>query len=194
MMDIFEVGTGGGSIATVDASGALKVGPQSAGAEPDRLLWPGGRASHVTDANLVLGRLGADRFLSGEDEADARAAERALEEHVGKPLGIDLTYAADGILRIAIHRDVLRGESGVDRARSGRRRIHPYRLRRGGPLHASAIAREIGMQRVIVPRRARSFLRIRNAVLGPALRLRAHLVLPGSPTFRSTPSKESTNR
>src|SRR5499427_5510290 len=90
MMDIFEVGTGGGSIATVDASSALKVGPKSGGAVPT-----------VTDANLLLGRLGADRFLGGEMRLDAAAAERALLEHVAKPLGIDVTRAAEGILRIA---------------------------------------------------------------------------------------------
>src|SRR5437867_10917695 len=102
MMDIFEVGTGGGSIAAVDAGGALRVGPQSAGADPGPACYAlGGTQATVTDANLVPGRLGADRFLSGEMKLDARAAERAILEHVAAPLGVDVIHAADGILRIA---------------------------------------------------------------------------------------------
>jgi N-methylhydantoinase A len=153
MMDIFEVGTGGGSIAAVDASGALRVGPQSAGAEPGPACYGlGGTRPTVTDANLVLGRLSADRFLSGEMKLDARAAERALEEHVAKPLGIDLTHAADGILRIAITAmsyavKAVSTERGLDAAA-----FTLIAYGGAGPLHASAIAREIGMQRVIVPR------------------------------------------
>src|SRR6267378_2488012 len=102
MMDIFEVGTGGGSIAAVDSSGALKVGPKSAGANPGPACYAlGGREATVTDANLVLGRLGADRFLSGEMKLDLGAAVRAIEEHIAAPLGVDVIHAADGILRIA---------------------------------------------------------------------------------------------
>ncbi|HUK04468.1 MAG TPA: hydantoinase/oxoprolinase family protein, partial [Burkholderiales bacterium] len=102
MMDIFEVGTGGGSIAAVDASGALKVGPRSAGAEPGPACYGrGGELPTVTDANLMLGRLGADRFLGGEMKLDAGAAERAISQHIAAPLGIDPVRAAEGILRIA---------------------------------------------------------------------------------------------
>src|SRR6267143_1160844 len=102
MMDIFEVGTGGGSIAAVDASGALRVGPQSAGAEPGPACYAlGGTQATVTDANLVLGRLGADRFLGGEMPLDVKAAERVIREHIAGPLGLDVMHAADGILRIA---------------------------------------------------------------------------------------------
>src|SRR5947208_8675461 len=100
MMDIFEVGTGGGSIARVE-EGGLRVGPQSAGASPGPACYGlGGREPTVTDANLVLGRLGAKSFLGGEMPLDVAAAERALARG-GKPLGLDLTATADGILRIA---------------------------------------------------------------------------------------------
>jgi len=86
----------------VDASGALKVGPESAGADPGPACYGrGGTLPTVTDANLLLGRLGADRFLGGEMRLDAKAAERALSEHVAKPVGIDTVRAAEGILRIA---------------------------------------------------------------------------------------------
>src|SRR6266496_2381927 len=101
MMDIFEVGTGGGSIARVE-EGGLRVGPQSAGAAPGPACYGlSGTEPTVTDANLVLGRLAADRFLGGEMRLDLEAAQRALTERVAKPLGMDVTEAADGILRIA---------------------------------------------------------------------------------------------
>src|SRR3954463_7951907 len=100
MMDIFEVGTGGGSIARVE-EGGLRVGPQSAGAAPGPACYGlGGSEPTVTDANLVLGRLGPDRFLGGEMQLDVAAADAALAS-VAKPLGMDVTAVADGILRIA---------------------------------------------------------------------------------------------
>src|SRR5262249_19961645 len=101
MMDIFEVGTGGGSVAPVE-EGGLRVGPQSAGEAPGPACYGlGGTEPTVTDANLVLGRLAADRFLGGEMRLDLEAAQRALTERVAKPLGMEVTAAADGILRIA---------------------------------------------------------------------------------------------
>src|SRR4051794_23252728 len=100
MMDIFEVGTGGGSIARV-VEGGLRVGPQSAGAAPGPACYGlGGSEPTVTDANLVLGRLGADRFLGGEMQLDVAAADAALAR-VAEPLGMEATAVADGILRIA---------------------------------------------------------------------------------------------
>src|SRR6266853_195853 len=153
MMDIFEVGTGGGSIAALDSSGALRVGPQSAGAEPGPACYAlGGTRATVTDANLVLGRLGADRFLGGEMKLDLRAADRAIREHIAGPLGLDVVRAADGILRIAATAmsyavKAVSTERGLDAAAFA---LIAYGG--AGPLHASAIAREIGMKRVIVPR------------------------------------------
>ncbi len=153
MVDVFEVGTGGGSIASVDESGALRVGPQSAGAEPGPACYGlGGKMPTVTDANLLLGRLGADRFLGGEMKLDVKAAERALREHVAKPLGVDVTHAADGILRIATTSmsyavKAVSTERGLDAAA-----FSLIAYGGAGPLHASAVAREIGQQRVIVPR------------------------------------------
>ena len=101
MIDIQEVGTGGGSIARVDM-GALHVGPESAGAQPGPVCYVlGGAEPTITDANLILGRLGVDRFLGGEIKLDIDGARRALEARIAKPLGLDLVAAADGILRIA---------------------------------------------------------------------------------------------
>src|SRR5579871_2174195 len=101
MMDNFEVGTGGGSIARAE-DGLLRVGPQSAGAQPGPACYGrGGEEPTITDANLMLGRLGADRFLGGEMKLDVAAAERALAK-VGKPLGMSPIQAAHDILRIAV--------------------------------------------------------------------------------------------
>jgi N-methylhydantoinase A len=150
MMDIFEVGTGGGSIARVE-DGFLRVGPQSAGAQPGPACYgQGGEQPTVTDANLVLGRLGADRFLGGEMTLDVKAAERALER-VAKPLGMSVTEAADGILRIAstAMSYAVKGvttERGLD---AGDFVLVAYGG--AGPLHAVAVAREIGIRNVIVP-------------------------------------------
>ena len=151
MMDIFEVGTGGGSIARVE-EGGLRVGPQSAGAAPGPACYGlGGTEPTVTDANLVLGRLAADRFLGGEMRLDLGAAQRALTERVAKPLGMDVTAAADGILRIAATAMsyAVKGvttERGLD---AGDFALVAYGG--AGPLHAVQVAREIGVRTVIVP-------------------------------------------
>jgi N-methylhydantoinase A len=151
MMDIFEVGTGGGSIARVD-DGALRLGPQSAGASPGPTCYGlGGAEPTVTDANLMLGRLGAERFLGGEMKLDVAAAERALKSKVGNPLRMSAVEAADGILRIAATAMsyAVKGvttERGFD---AGDFVLCAYGG--AGPLHAVEIAREIGMRKVIIP-------------------------------------------
>jgi N-methylhydantoinase A len=151
MMDIFEVGTGGGSIARVE-EGGLRVGPQSAGAAPGPACYGlGGTEPTVTDANLQLGRLGAHRFLGGEMQLDVAAAERALAERVAKPLRMDVTAAADGILRIAATAmsyavKAVTTERGLD---AGDFAMVAYGG--AGPLHAVDVAREIGIRTVIIP-------------------------------------------
>jgi N-methylhydantoinase A len=152
MMDIFEVGTGGGSIAWVE-DGALRVGPRSAGAQPGPACYGlGGTEPTVTDANLVLGRIGADRFLGGEMQLDVAAAQTALKTYVAEPLGMSLTAAADGILRIAattmsyaVKRVTI--ERGLD---AGDFVLMAYGG--AGPLHAVEVACEIGIRRVIIPK------------------------------------------
>jgi len=151
MMDIFEVSAGGGSIARVD-EGSLRLGPQSAGASPGPACYGlGGTEPTVTDANLMLGRLGADRFLGGEMKLDSAAAERALKSRIGDPLGMSAVEAADGILRIAATAMsyAVKGvttERGLD---VGDFVLFAYGG--AGPLHAVEVAREIGMRKVIVP-------------------------------------------
>ncbi len=153
MIDIQEVGTGGGSIARVEMGGALHVGPESAGAEPGPVCYgQGGVEPTITDANLILGRLGVDRFLGGEMRLDLDGAKAALETRVATPLGLDLTQAADGILRIATTKmsHMVRWvttERGLDAAD-----FSLVAYGGAGPLHAAALARELRIAKVVIPR------------------------------------------
>ncbi len=153
MIDIFEVGTGGGSIARLDAGGGLCVGPLSAGAIPGPACYgQGGEEPTVTDANLTLGRLDPKRFLGGEMTLSVAAAERALKNHVGDPLGLNAIAAAEGVLQIAATA-MSYAVKGVSTERGLDAAAFPLIAYGGaGPLHASAVAREIGTSRVIVPR------------------------------------------
>ena len=152
MMDIAEVGTGGGSIAHLSDGGSLRVGPESAGAHPGPVCYGlGGTEPTVTDANLVLGRLAADRFLGGDMQLDAAAAEAAIIKRIADPLGMDVITAADGILKIAATAmsyavKAVSTERGLDAAS-----FAMVAFGGAGPLHASDVAREIGMGRIIIP-------------------------------------------
>jgi N-methylhydantoinase A len=152
LIDIQEVGTGGGSIARVEPGGGLRVGPQSAGASPGPACYGlGGTQPTVTDANLLLGRLSATRFLGGEMPLDTGRARAALLEQVANPLGIDPLQAADGIIRIAattMSHVVTRvtTERGLD---AGDFTMVAYGG--AGPLHACLVARELRMPTVIIP-------------------------------------------
>ncbi|MPZ58319.1 MAG: hydantoinase/oxoprolinase family protein [Rhizobiales bacterium] len=152
MIDIQEVGAGGGSIARIEVGGALRVGPESAGAQPGPVCYGhGGVEPTVTDANLVLGRLGADRFLGGEMPLDLAAARQAITARVAEPLNLDPVEAADGILQIAVTKmaHVVRWvttERGLD---AGDFVLVAYGG--AGPLHAAMVARELCIGRVIIP-------------------------------------------
>jgi N-methylhydantoinase A len=153
MIDIQEVGTGGGSIARVEVGNALRVGPESAGASPGPVCYGlGGTEPTITDANLILGRLGADRFLGGEMPLDLEAAKKAMTEKIAGPLGLDPVKAAEGILRIATTKmaHVVRWvttERGLDAADFA---LVAYGG--AGPLHAAAVGRELSIGTVIIPR------------------------------------------
>ena len=152
MMDIHEVGTGGGSIARVETGNALRVGPQSAGSIPGPVAYGrGGKEPTVTDANLVLGRLDAENFLGGELKLDMAACQHQMQDRIATPLDLDPTEAADGILRIAVTQmshavKAVTTERGLD---AGNFTMVVYGG--AGPLHASAIAREIGIRKVLIP-------------------------------------------
>ncbi|HEY6026000.1 MAG TPA: hydantoinase/oxoprolinase family protein [Pseudolabrys sp.] len=152
MIDIQEVGTGGGSIARIEVGGGLRVGPESAGAQPGPVCYgQGGTEPTITDCNLVLGRLAPDRFLGGEMTLDLPAARAALETKIAAPLALDPVAAADGILRIAATKmsHMVRWvttERGLDAADFA---LVAYGG--AGPLHAVMIARELRIAKVIIP-------------------------------------------
>jgi N-methylhydantoinase A len=155
ILDIHTIGAGGGSIAWIDSGRALRVGPQSAGANPGPACYGhGGELPTVTDANLVLGYLSAENFLRGEMTIDARLAERAIERHVGRPLGIDAIEAAIGIARI-VNNNMSNGVRYVSVSRGHDPRDFAL-LAFGGaaPAHAPVQARDLGIRTILVPRAA----------------------------------------
>jgi N-methylhydantoinase A len=151
-IDIFEVGTGGGSIAFVAEGNAIRVGPRSAGSMPGPACYDrGGNEPTVTDANLVLGRLDPDHFLGGTMPLNIAAAERAIQERLAKPLGLDVIEAAEGIVRIAMT-SMSYAVKGVTTERGLDAGAFTMVVYGGaGPLHASGIARELGIKRVVIP-------------------------------------------
>lgn len=157
MVDVETVGAGGGSIARVEA-GALKVGPQSAGAEPGPVCYGrGGVEPTVTDANVVLGYLNPDRFCGGTMRLDAEGAQAAIRDRVAKPLGLTLVEAADGIFRL-----VNANMANAVRKATARRGVDPRSLTLvvfggNGPVHAGMQAAELGIRRILVPKLSPAF-------------------------------------
>jgi N-methylhydantoinase A len=152
VIDLVEVGAGGGSLAWIDGGGSLRVGPQSAGAEPGPVCYGrGGERPALTDANLVLGRLNPDYFLGGELKLDAAAARAALERHIAGPLGMEPLRAAEGVVEIANA-----GMIGAMRLISVQRGYDPrdfvlVAFGGAGPLHANALAAELEIRTILVP-------------------------------------------
>ena len=153
VVDIVEVGAGGGSIAWTDARGGLHVGPESAGADPGPACYgKGGTTPVVTDADLVLQRLNGGRFLSGKMGLDVSLSEAAIKETVADPLGLTVPDAALGIAKIAdasmsLAVRTVSVERGCDP-----RDTSIIAFGGAGPLHAVSIAHEIYIPRVIIPR------------------------------------------
>jgi N-methylhydantoinase A len=152
MIDVVEVGAGGGSIAWIDDVGALKVGPQSAGADPGPICYRGGGTEPtITDANVVLGRLDPKNFLGGQMELDAAGARSGIEQKIAKPLKLDTVAAAQAIVEIAISKMSLAvREVSVEKGYDPRDFVL-VASGGAGPLHVCAIARELHIPKVIVP-------------------------------------------
>jgi N-methylhydantoinase A len=152
LIDIKSIGAGGGSVAWVDAGGFLRVGPRSAGAQPGPICYGrGGTEVTVTDANLALGRLDPSYFLAGRMQLDPSLVEEPLEE-LAAQLGMDELELAASIVEIANENmasaiKMVSLERGLDP-----RRFALLAFGGAGPLHAAAIARTLGIPRVIVPR------------------------------------------
>jgi N-methylhydantoinase A len=152
MIDLTECSAGGGSIASVDALGVLKVGPRSAGADPGPACYGrGGTEPTVTDANLVLGRINPEYFVGGEARLDRSRAISAIEEHIARPLGVPVMEAAAGIIAV-----VNAHMSRILRVVSVARGLDPrdfslIAFGGAGPLHAADLAADLGIPRVVVP-------------------------------------------
>jgi len=154
MIEITTIGAGGGSIAWVDKGGLLNIGPESAGSTPGPVAYgQGNTRPTVTDANVVLGRIDPDNPIGGKlERLDVEAAKKAIDEHVGKPLGLETMQAAEAILKVANSR-----MAGAIRLVSIERGFDPKRFAfmpfgGGGALHAGAMLAEVGIARAIVPR------------------------------------------
>ncbi|MCO5064019.1 MAG: hydantoinase/oxoprolinase family protein [Rhizobiaceae bacterium] len=154
MVAVHTVGAGGGSIARVDASGLIQVGPESAGAAPGPICYGrGGTEPTITDANLVLGRLSARKLLAVDSPVSADGVTAIFAERIGKATGLGGVAAAGAVLRLANVKmagairmvSVARGHDPRDFAL--------FAFGGAGPLHASALARELGLPKVIVPAR-----------------------------------------
>ena len=152
VIEMVEIGAGGGSLAHVDSMGRIAVGPESAGADPGPACYGrGGMQPAVTDANLLLGRYDATRFAGGTMQLDASAARSAMRERVGGPLALDAELAALGVIEM------------VDENMANAARVHAIESGKtyagrtmiafggGGPVHGFRIAEKVGIDRVLVP-------------------------------------------
>ncbi|MBO9427816.1 hydantoinase/oxoprolinase family protein [Labrenzia sp. R4_1] len=154
MIEITTIGAGGGSIAWVDKGGLLNIGPESAGSNPGPVAYGlGNDRPTVTDANVVLGRIDPESPIGGKlDRLDVEAAAKAIDIHVGEPLGLDTLQAAEAIMRVANSR-----MAGAIRLVSIERGFDPKNFAfmpfgGGGALHAGAMLAEVGIAKAIVPR------------------------------------------
>jgi N-methylhydantoinase A len=152
VIEMIEIGAGGGSIARVDRLGLLKVGPDSASADPGPACYGlGGRLPTVTDADLILGYLDGDFFLGGRMRLDHQAAARAIEEQVARPLGLDLTRAAWGIHRLVNENMAAAARiHGIERGKD--LRAYPlFAFGGAGPVHCWQVAKILKVPRVLLP-------------------------------------------
>lgn len=152
VIEMIEIGAGGGSIASIDQLGLLKVGPRSSGAVPGPACYgQGGEEPTVTDADLVLGNLDPDFFLGGTMMLDRAAAERAIEQRVAKPLGLSVTEAAWGIHQLV--NENMANAARVHAIERGKdpRKYPVFAFGGAGPVHAFRVARILHAPGVIVP-------------------------------------------
>jgi N-methylhydantoinase A len=151
-IEINAIGAGGGSLASVDAGGTLRVGPESAGSDPGPAAYgAGGTRPTVTDSQLMLGRLSGGFALAGRLSLDRELAAAAIEQHVGEPLGLDAPAAAAGIVQVT-NASMERAVRVTLRARGDDPRDFALVAFGGaGPLHACELARDLNVSMVIVP-------------------------------------------
>jgi N-methylhydantoinase A len=154
MVDVRTVGAGGGSIAGLDRAGMLRVGPESAGSDPGPICYGrGGARPTITDANLVLGRLDPARLLAVRDAVPMQRIREAFASDIGDPLGLTVEQAAEAAIRLAnVHMTGAIRMVSLSKGHDPRDFVL-FAFGGAGPLHAVALAREIGIPEVLVPAR-----------------------------------------
>lgn len=158
MVEMITIGAGGGSVAHLDATGRLMVGPRSAGAMPGPVCYRrGGEEPTVTDVNLILGRLDGARFLGGRFALDREAAMAALEARIARPLGLDLDRAAAGVLAVVNAKLAASIKTALFARGLDPRDFALMSFGGAGGLHACEVAEELGVRRVIFPRDPSTF-------------------------------------
>jgi N-methylhydantoinase A len=152
LVDVVEVGAGGGSIAWIDEVGALKVGPQSAGADPGPICYMGGGTEPtITDANVVLGRVDPEDFLGGTMKLDPTGAINGIRKKIAEPLNMEAMAAAQAIIDISVSKMSLAVREVSVAKGYDPRDFALVASGGGGPLHVIAIARELHVPTVIIP-------------------------------------------
>ncbi len=155
VIDMVEIGAGGGSIAWIDALGRLSVGPESAGAQPGPACYGfGGREATVTDANVVMGRIAPEHFAGGKVALDPARAEDALLEGIGDAMSLSLDAAAFGVTEVVCEN--MASAARVHAIESGKNADDRTLIAFGGaaPLHACQLADKLGIRRIVIPRDA----------------------------------------
>jgi N-methylhydantoinase A len=152
VVDLLEIGAGGGSIARMSRLGTLQVGPESAGAEPGPVCYGrGGTEPTVTDADLLLGYLDAEYFLGGTMKLDAGAARRGIEERVANPLGVSFTQAVWGIHDLINETMAAAAKAHIAERGGNSHKLSLVAFGGAGPVHAYGLARKLGARALIVP-------------------------------------------
>lgn len=175
-VDLIEIGAGGGSFAAVDTLGLIKIGPESAAAEPGPACYGrGGTRATVTDANVLMGYLDPADFLAGAMQLDLAAAEAAIMRDVGEPLGLDTRAAAAAILEVVNENMAQAARMYVAERGGDVERVVMVAFGGGGPLHAHQVARKLGVGRILIPEAAGVFSALGFLAAAPAFEVaRSH--------------------
>lgn len=152
VVDLMEIGAGGGSIAKVSRMGTLQVGPESSGADPGPICYArGGTAPCITDADLMLGYLDADYFLGGEMKLDKEAARRSIDEKIAQPLGVPFIKAVWGIHDLINETMAAAAKTHIAEKGGNPSVVTVSAFGGAGPVHACGLAKKLGAPRLLVP-------------------------------------------
>ncbi|MGY9031800.1 MAG: hydantoinase/oxoprolinase family protein [Rhodobacterales bacterium] len=168
-VDLIEIGSGGGSFVSVDTLGLIRIGPESAAADPGPACYGrGGTRATVTDANLLLGYLDPADFLAGAMQLDVKAAEQAIAHDVGAPLGLSPRQAAAAMIEVVNENMAQAARMYVAERGGDLERAVMVAFGGGGPLHAHQIARKLGVREILIPEVAGVFSALGFLAAAPA--------------------------